>query len=386
MLCSSLLVKPDHAAAHEIHLNNGKIIETGSVVEKDGQVHYEKYGGTITISSSLVKEIVYTKGASLPTSQAVSEQNASSDKDLEALLINKLHPQSPIEKANLATLSVQTDWSMGSGFFISDDGYILTNKHVVRGDPQQDKEVEQELDKIWQELEAYKQEIDEEQARFTSYQANLNNEWGRLGVLKKEAIGERQQKYVAQEQFRLEDKNRYLREWDELFQKKKANYRNAKAEYDRQRQALQEQRTKFAAKNTFEVVLADGSKVYASLYKTSKQQDLAILKVTGYKTPYLKTAASMSLPVGSPVYAIGSPIRIKNSVTSGVVSAFRGNLIQTNAQIYPGNSGGPLVTENGEVIGINTMKLITEKFEGLGFAINIETALDEFKDYLGENN
>ena len=53
-------------------------------------------------------------------------------------------------------------------------------------------------------------------------------------------------------------------------------------------------------------------------------------------------------------------------------------------EIYPGNSGGPLVTEDGKVLGVNTMKLITEKFEGLGFAITISHVLTEFEDFFQE--
>jgi S1-C subfamily serine protease len=69
-------------------------------------------------------------------------------------------------------------------------------------------------------------------------------------------------------------------------------------------------------------------------------------------------------------------------VTSGVISNSRGDYIQTNAEIYPGNSGGPLVTESGRVVGVNTMKQITEKFEGLGFAIAFPRVQEEFRNYL----
>lgn len=86
--------------------------------------------------------------------------------------------------------------------------------------------------------------------------------------------------------------------------------------------------------------------------------------------------------MGQNVYAIGSPLKLNNSVTSGVVSNNRGDFIQTNAEIYPGNSGGPLVTEDGRVVGINTMKKITNKFEGLGFAIKFSRVRSEFNDFL----
>lgn len=55
--------------------------------------------------------------------------------------------------------------------------------------------------------------------------------------------------------------------------------------------------------------------------------------------------------------------------------------LPTGARIYPGNSGGPLVTEEGLVLGVNTMKMITEKFEGLGFAIRYGLVEVEFKNY-----
>jgi S1-C subfamily serine protease len=70
-------------------------------------------------------------------------------------------------------------------------------------------------------------------------------------------------------------------------------------------------------------------------------------------------------------------------VSQGIVSGLRSGFIQTDAKIYPGNSGGPLVTENGRVAGINSFKQLTRNFEGLGFAIPIEVALDEFNRYLG---
>jgi S1-C subfamily serine protease len=130
------------------------------------------------------------------------------------------------------------------------------------------------------------------------------------------------------------------------------------------------------------VVLADGRRESAVFYRVSENYDLALLKLNGFKTPYLSPEDEYQLTLGQDVYAIGSPLKLKNTVTSGVISSNRGDYIQTNAEIYPGNSGGPLVTEDGRVVGVNTKKRITEKFEGLGFAIKFSRVQKEFSSFL----
>ena len=113
---------------------------------------------------------------------------------------------------------------------------------------------------------------------------------------------------------------------------------------------------------------------------------MALLKISGYKTPFLQPVQEKDLVQGQQVFAVGSPadLSLKNTVTSGILSAFRDNFIQTNAQIYPGNSGGPLIDSTGRVIGVNTKKLLTRKFEGLGFAVPIRLVFSEFEDYLDQ--
>jgi S1-C subfamily serine protease len=131
----------------------------------------------------------------------------------------------------------------------------------------------------------------------------------------------------------------------------------------------------------FSITLANGSEKSVILYRISKQLDLALLKLNGYRTPYLQPADSKAVTLGQRVFAIGSPLKLNNSVTSGVISSFRDDYVQTNAEIYPGNSGGPLITEKGDVLGVNTMKVITQKYEGLGFAIPISRVYSEFSDF-----
>ncbi len=138
-------------------------------------------------------------------------------------------------------------------------------------------------------------------------------------------------------------------------------------------------------------VLADGTQVDAKIVGTDAYADLAVLKLdTGKLTP-ASLGNSDNLKPGETVLAIGSPLGdFKNSVTVGVVSATgrvistnegyqMEDLIQTDAAINQGNSGGPLVNLAGEVIGINTLVVRGSGYssniaEGLGFAIPINTA------------
>jgi len=139
----------------------------------------------------------------------------------------------------------------------------------------------------------------------------------------------------------------------------------------------------------FRVFLIDKTELIIYGADVSKEHDLALLKLDGYKCPYITPLDARQLVVGSQVYAIGSPKDYSHSVTSGICSGLRkmrsGDTlyIQTNAQISPGNSGGPLITEDGQVVGINTLKHIAMDTEGIAFAITINTAFDEFKRSLG---
>jgi 2-alkenal reductase len=138
------------------------------------------------------------------------------------------------------------------------------------------------------------------------------------------------------------------------------------------------------------IVLSDGTQQKATIVGTDPYSDIAVLKTDGKVPAVAKLGNSDVLKPGESVIAIGSPLGdFKNTVTVGVVSATGRsidsgngyqieNLIQTDAAINHGNSGGPLVNLVGEVIGINTLILRNTNngdiAEGLGFAIPVNTA------------
>lgn len=222
---------------------------------------------------------------------AAGSKTPGNDFDLNDRLIRSIQPANLIEKACAGTVVVHSGFGKGTGFFINDAGYILTNKHVIRATDKQEASTEKKFDYL------YKQSL-----------AGLNK--------------------------------------------------------------------------SFKIELADGQTHYVSLVATSDTLDLALLKLAHFRTPFIQPASKRRLPQGEHVYAIGNPINLRHSVAKGIISGYQGSYVKTDAKIYPGNSGGPLVTQSGEVVGINTFKQITHKFEGLGFAISIHEALREFSAYL----
>ena len=141
--------------------------------------------------------------------------------------------------------------------------------------------------------------------------------------------------------------------------------------------------------DTLTVSFIDEESVEANIKGTDSTKDLAVIAVSmdEIKESTLDAIAvaqlgdSTKLQVGEPAIAIGNALGYGQSVTTGIISAtervlegFDSELIQTDAAINPGNSGGALLNANGEVIGINTIKVATSSVEGMGYAIPISDA------------
>ena len=144
------------------------------------------------------------------------------------------------------------------------------------------------------------------------------------------------------------------------------------------------------------ITLENGSTYEGNVVWSDSDIDLSITKIDAKELEYIELGDSNNVRVGETVYAIGNPIgfEFRRTVTSGIISAknrtikieeeektsYMTDLIQTDATINPGNSGGPLIYPDGQVIGINTVKISSA--EGIGFAIPIniiKPILESFK-------
>lgn len=140
-------------------------------------------------------------------------------------------------------------------------------------------------------------------------------------------------------------------------------------------------------KSSCYVTLKDGRNYNGTVIWSDSDIDISVVKISVDSLKATELGDSDNVKLGEKVYAIGNPVgfEFQRTVTSGIISAidrsikieeenkvsYMEDLIQTDATINPGSSGGPLINENGEFIGINTVKITSA--EGIGFAIPINT-------------
>jgi serine protease Do len=259
--------------------------------------------------------------------------------------LNEKYPaNNSIETARNATVYIKSPWGSGSGFFVDNEGHVVTNKHVIV--PQEE---------VVRDLRAKKERLaaDIEAARH-----NVN-------YLNKNLPNIHDQDLLAQVKRQIEVRSEEI----------------VKAQVTLKKMENQLQAYEDTSQYDIKVVLIDGTEYQVGGVNLSPNHDLALLTVLTMDSPYVRLSpVSMHMDQGEKVYTIGNPSGLRHTVTAGIVSGYRSwnnkVFIQTDAPINPGNSGGPLIDDKGRAIGVNTA--ILRNTQGIGFAIPIQDVLNEF--------
>jgi serine protease Do len=255
-----------------------------------------------------------------------------------------------IERARNATVSIETPWGTGSGFFINKN-YIVTNRHVVQFD-------EKKLAEFRHKVETSRRLISLEQQKISDMKHKL----------------QQLPKGPSKSQLAL-----IIDAEEEELKKVQPTHEEGERRLARLERKVQP--------SDIKIVLVDGSEHVANYLLVSDSYDLALMSLfSGERTFIDKPPAGSTLQQGDKIYAIGSPVGLRHTVTAGIFSGYRAQgkdgqiYLQTDAAINPGNSGGPLIDEKGYVRGVTTM--ILRETEGIGFAIPIEKVVEEFRSSL----
>jgi serine protease Do len=257
--------------------------------------------------------------------------------------------EKPLEAARNATVLIETTWGVGSGFIIDGQCHVITNRHVVETDGARvARGVVNEP---------------ETQAALADARKRLRHE---IAVAEMRLYGLRDQPAANLERFELE---RQIAEMRQILADPSSSLKKYIANtVDK------------SARAGFSATLPNGKR-YDSLYaEFAEDLDLALFKLPAVTCSHIPPGRSKDLAYGQRLYTIGNPAGMAFTLTSGVFSGERSagdmTFLQTDAPINPGNSGGPLITENGRVIGVNT--LVLRDTQGIGFALPIEAVFAAF--------
>lgn len=309
-----------------------------------------------------------------PAAGAGSTVSQEQGNDLEAKLMALFSPDTPVEIASIAVVGIESKLGAGSGFFLTDQGHIVTNKHVIRPSRKTD-EIQEDLAKEEKEMKAMG-------LKLRSRHKKLKKIGGELDDYKAQIYGSDGKAAAVDEadyEYRYDEYKEHLDRWED--QNKK--FQEWKKELTAAQREISWSVSMAQVAKTFKVRTKDQKVHRAQLVYVSDKYDLALLKIDDVKSPKLEQGDTKALSQGQLVFAIGSPLGQRDSVTSGVITRVGRSVVITDAQILPGNSGGPLIDDQGNVVAVNTVKVSQKRGqEGFGHSIPIEVVWREFQSKL----
>ena len=302
--------------------------------------------------------------------------NVRVDTDLNKTLLAKYEPSQPVEAATLAVVKIDTPAGTGSGFFVSHNGYLVTNKHVVRPGKQALAQLREEIARGEKNLQRLRRNLNYQRQRVEYYQETARDLKAELKFYAGAELEQREREYRSARSDYLKEKKQY----DSMSRKVDAVSRK----FNDDKNSVNRRMANASVARHFKIHLKNGTELQARLLKLSSKRDLALLKIDDHLTPSISIAQSLpELAQGQDVFAVGNPHGLQDYVTRGVVTRLDKDSIVFDAQIHPGNSGGPLLASDGQLLGVNTAKRYMGRSvssEGFGIAIPVGIVKKEFPD------
>ena len=279
-------------------------------------------------------------------------------------------PITDVDRATLAVVTVKTAAGSGSGFFITGDGYIITNRHVVRPTTSSSaKEAKSELEVRQRELDDYRLRLKRERERLKEVKATVDDR--RAYAESGSATASYKSQYKRYVERYKRDK-KYYEQQLKRFREIESDFKKVQSDF-----SFTSNLTNFSKK--FTITFKNGKSAKARLVRISKDHDLALLKLDKGITPFLALTSARAPRQGTEVFAIGSPLGVSDALTTGIITKSARDFLFTDTRILPGNSGGPLIDSAGSVLGVNTAILSGEAVPGgLGIAIYAQHIRSEF--------
>ncbi|MDP3283154.1 MAG: S1C family serine protease, partial [Desulfobacterales bacterium] len=213
--------------------------------------------------------------------QQKAKANVSGIKDLGAELSARFNPASAVEKASMATVTVKTSIGTGSGFFITSNGHIITNKHVLRGDEKRMAEADANIKKIDAEAEKFKKQFAAEEERLIKRGKMLEDYKNQI-----EKMTYQPMKAAESEKYRMAYEEYQM--WKENFNSRRQDFISKLEYYSEKKNDFSYKATVSALASHFTIIIKDGREFDVYLVAESSDADLALLKLDGYKTPCVK--------------------------------------------------------------------------------------------------
>ena len=290
------------------------------------------------------------------TGEVVERHSEKSNKkplqsNVEQTSERKFKPLLAIEKATAAVVKIQTALGPRSGFFLLQDDFLVTNRHVIRPTKLATAAIEKTFAQTENNLRNPKKWLASKRAHLAENQRPLTNHVRYFEGLSDSEQAQRRSEYNKKRKFHRSDKQAIAR-FSEKLKSDATELAAARSGYN-----LRHANTMLAQQ--FTIISKDDTSLSARLVALSDRYDLALLKADGYITPFIPIAKRKTYRQGHEVFAIGSPLGNADYMTSGVITSLKRNQIIVDALILPGNRGGPLINARGLVIGINTWKLLS---------------------------